>query len=169
MIGGSLAGGRLPTRWLVPAAIAGTLVTGVGIALAGVAPVLWLSAVAYGIGGFADGVEVLATRSYLNHHAPPAVAGRVFALYSAVMLGAASLGMGVASGLLSTLGARWILVVSGTGGIGAGAVGWLILTARRRAPAGVDVPDGVDVTLTPPDGAKVAWVPLFWSELGSGG
>jgi MFS family permease len=86
MVAGSLAGGRLTRRWLVPAAIAGTFVTGVGIALAGVAPVLWLSALAYGIGGFGDGVEVLATRSYLNHNAPEAVAGRVFALYSAVML-----------------------------------------------------------------------------------
>jgi MFS family permease len=99
--------------------------------LAGIAPVLWLSAVAYGAGGFADGAEVLATRSYLNHNAPPALAGRVFALYSAVMFGAASLGMAVASGLLSPLGARWVLVVSGAGGIGAGIVGWAMLAARR--------------------------------------
>jgi MFS family permease len=127
MVAGSLAGGRLTRRWLVPAAIAGTFVTGVGIALAGVAPVLWLSALAYGIGGFGDGVEVLATRSYLNHNAPQALAGRVFALYSAVMFGAASLGMAVASGLLNPLGARLMLVVSGGGGIAAGAVGWAAL------------------------------------------
>jgi MFS family permease len=133
MVGGSLAGGRLPVRWLVPAAIAGTFATGAGIALAGAAPVLWLSAVAYGIGGFADGVEVLATRSYLNHSAPAAVAGRVFALYSAVMFGAASLGMAVASGLLGPLGARWLLVLAGAGGIAAGAVGWVLLTVRRAA------------------------------------
>ncbi|MGD0559323.1 MAG: MFS transporter [Streptosporangiaceae bacterium] len=131
MVAGSLAAGRISQRWLVPVAIAGTLVTGVGIMLAGIAPVLWLSAVAYGAGGFADGAEVLATRSYLNHNAPPALAGRVFALYSAVMFGAASLGMAVASGLLSPLGARWVLVVSGAGGIGAGIVGWAMLAARR--------------------------------------
>jgi MFS family permease len=133
MVGGSLAGGRLPRRWLVRAAIAGTFVTGAGIALAGVAPVLWLSAVAYGIGGFADGVEVLATRAYLNHNAPSAVAGRVFALYSAVMFGAASVGMAAASGLLGPLGARAILIVAGAGGVLAGATGWVLLTVRRSA------------------------------------
>jgi MFS family permease len=131
MVGGSLAGGRLPQRWLVQAAIAGTFVTGAGIALAGVAPALWLSAVAYGIGGFADGVEVLATRAYLNHNAPSAVAGRVFALYSAVMFGAASVGMAAASGLLGPLGARAILIVAGAGGVAAGAAGWVLLTVRR--------------------------------------
>jgi MFS family permease len=133
MVGGSLAGGRLPRRWLVRAAIAGTFVTGAGIALAGVAPALWLSAVAYGTGGFADGVEVLATRSYLNHNAPVAVAGRVFALYSAVMFGAASVGMAAASGLLGPLGARAILIVAGAGGVLAGATGWVLLTVRRSA------------------------------------
>jgi MFS family permease len=131
MIGGSLASGRLPRRWLVPAAIAGTFATGAGIALAGVAPALWLSAVAYGTGGFADGVQVLATRSYLNHNAPPAVAGRVFALYSAVMFGAASLGMAASSGLLGLLGARSILVLAGSGGVVAGAAGWVLLAVRR--------------------------------------
>jgi MFS family permease len=159
MVGGSLAAGRLPIRWLVPVAIAGTFVTGVGIALAGIAPALWLSAVAYGIGGFADGAEVLATRSYLNHNAPPAVAGRVFALYSAVIFGAASLGMATASGLLTPLGARWVLVVSGAGGIGAGTAGWAMLAARRRAALPDASPRGVDGTLAPSIDAGVPSTP----------
>lgn len=132
MVGGTLAGGRLPREWLIRAAIIGTLVTGVGIALAGLAPVLWLSALAYGVGGFADGVEVLATRSYLNLHAPEALAGRVFALYSAVMFGAASIGMAAASGLLVPLGARMMLVVAGCGGVAAGIGGWLVQARRSR-------------------------------------
>jgi hypothetical protein len=133
MVGGSLAAGRLAERWLVPVTLAGTFVAGAGIALAGLAPVLWLSAVAYAVGGFADGAEALATRSYLNHHAPAAVAGRVFALYSAVMFGAASLGMAAASGLLGPLGARAIIVVAGAGAMLAGAGGWVVLVSRRRA------------------------------------
>jgi MFS family permease len=137
MVGGSLAAGRVPERWLVRVSIGGTFVAGAGIALAGVAPVLWLSAVAYGTGGFADGAEALATRSYLNHHAPAAVAGRVFALYSAVMFGAASLGMAAASGLLGPLGARALIVLAGAGGILAGAVGLLVVVRRpRRAGTG---------------------------------
>jgi hypothetical protein len=35
MVIGTLAGGRLPERWLVPAALAGILATGAGVALAG--------------------------------------------------------------------------------------------------------------------------------------
>lgn len=86
----------------------------------------------YGIGGLADGVEVLAVRSYLNYNAPEALAGRVFALYSAVMFGAASAGMAAASGLLGPLGARALIVIAGSGGIVAGTVGWLACVRRAR-------------------------------------
>ena len=37
MVAGTLAGGRLPVRWLVPAALIGTVATGAGVALAGAA------------------------------------------------------------------------------------------------------------------------------------
>ena len=97
MVVGTLAGGRLPQRWLLVAALAGTLATGAGIAAAGAAAVLWQATVAYGFGGLAGGVEVVATRSFLNHRAPEAVAGRVFALYSGVLFGAASVGMAFAA------------------------------------------------------------------------
>jgi MFS family permease len=132
MILGTLAAGWLPRQWLVRAALAATIVTGLGISLAGLAPALWLSAIAYGIGGMADGVEVLAVRSYLNYNAPEALAGRVFALYSAVMFGAASAGMAAASGLLGPLGARTLIAIAGTGGIVAGTVGWLVQGRRAR-------------------------------------
>jgi MFS family permease len=133
MVAGSLTGGRLPGRWLVAAALIGTIATGVGIALAGLAARLWQAALAYAFGGLADGIEVLATRSYLNQQVPAPVAGRVFALYSGIQLGAASAGMAAASGLLAPLGARMLLVVAGCGGIAAGAVGWLVHARRARS------------------------------------
>jgi hypothetical protein len=138
MVAGSLGAGRLAARWLVVAALAGTIVTGAGIALAGFAASLWQAAAAYGAGGLADGVEVLATRSYLNLHVPAAVAGRVFALYSGIQLAAASAGMAVASGLLAPLGARVLLVVAGCGGILAGVAGWVIHAHRIRHEVTVD-------------------------------
>jgi hypothetical protein len=133
MVAGSLAGGRLPARWLVPAALIGTIATGAGIALAGLAAWLWQAALAYACGGLADGIEVLATRSYLNQEVPAPVAGRVFALYSGIQLGAASAGMAAASGLLAPLGARGLLLLAGCGGILAGAGGWLVYARRRRS------------------------------------
>jgi MFS family permease len=132
MVAGSLAGGRLPARWLVAAALIGTIATGAGIALAGLAARLWQAALAYAIGGLADGIEVLATRSYLNQQVPAPVAGRVFALYSGIQLGAASAGMAAASGLLAPLGARGLLLLAGCGGILAGAGGWLVHARRTR-------------------------------------
>ena len=145
MVVGTLAGGRLPRRWLLVAALAGTVATGVGIGLAGAAAVLWQATAAYGFGGLASGVEGVATRSFLNHRAPPEVAGRVFALYSGVLFGAASAGMAVAAGLLTAVGARGVLALAGVGGILAGAAGWAVYarrvvraraSSRNSAPAG---------------------------------
>ncbi len=134
MLAGTLAGGRLPERRLAITTLAGTLATGVGVALAGTAAVLWQAAAAYAFGGLANGMEVVATRSFLNHRAPPQVAGRVFAVYSGVLFGAASLGMAVAGGLLGSLNPRLVLFLAGGGGLVAAAVGSLIY-ARRHARA----------------------------------
>jgi MFS family permease len=131
MVAGTLAGGRLPVRWLVPAALIGTVATSAGVALAGAAAVLWQAVSAYGFGGLAWGADTVATRSFLNHRAPADVAGRVFALYAGLLFGAESLAMAVAGGLLTVLGARTVLVVAGCGGMLAGMAGCLTLVPRR--------------------------------------
>jgi MFS family permease len=139
MVIGTLAGGRLPARWLVAAALAGTVATGAGVALAGTAAVLWQAAAAYGFGGLANGLETVATRSFLNHRAPESVAGRVFALYSGILFGAASVGMATAAALLTLLGARGVLLLAGAGGCTAGLVGCVIYGLRLvgdRRPRG---------------------------------
>jgi MFS family permease len=83
-------------------------------------------------GGLANGMEVVATRSFLNHPAPEQVAGRVFAVYSGVLFGGASAGMAAAGGLLSSLNPRVVLFLAGGGGLAAGAVGWLMYARRHR-------------------------------------
>jgi MFS family permease len=133
MLAGTLAGGRLPRRRLALATLLGTLIAGTGVALAAGAVTLWQAAAAYGIGGLANGVEVVATRSFLNHRVPQDISGRVFALYSGVLFGAASLGMAAAGGLLAPLNPRVVLLIAGGGGIVAGALGW-IRHARLRTP-----------------------------------
>jgi MFS family permease len=135
MLGGTLAGGRLRRHRLALATLAGTIIAGTGVALAGGALTLWQAAVAYGIGGLANGVEVVATRSFLNHRVPAAISGRVFALYSGVLFGAASVGMAAAGGLLAPLNPRVVLVIAGTGGIVAGALGWARYTRLRGTGA----------------------------------
>ncbi|MHB1431833.1 MAG: MFS transporter [Streptosporangiaceae bacterium] len=144
MVAGTLLGGRLPVRLLVAGSLVGTLLTGVGVVLAGLAPTIWLAVAAYAAGGLANGLETVATRSYIGHHAPPGVAGRVFAVYSGLMFGGMSAGMAVAAVVLTALGARGLLVLSGAGGIAAGVVGCLIYAARRRrSPATVTAGRGI--------------------------
>jgi len=132
MVAGTLAGGRLGRRWLVAGALAGTVLTGVGVTLAGTAAVLWQAVLAYAAGGLANGFETVATRSFLGHRVPPALAGRVFAVYSGVLFGGISAGMAVAAWLLTVLGARWLLITAGLGGVLAGLAGCLLYLARHR-------------------------------------
>jgi MFS family permease len=142
MVVGTLAGGRLRQRWLIVGALAGTVLTGVGVTLAGLAAVLWQAVAAYAAGGLANGFETVATRSFIGHRAPAEVAGRVFAVYSGVLFGGISAGMAVAAWLLTVLGARSLLVVSGLGGVAAGLAGCVIyaLRSRRARAAGLDGP-----------------------------
>ena len=138
MLAGTLAGGRLPTGRLAVATLAGTMAVGTGVAVAGTAVALWQAAAAYGCGGLANGMEVVATRSFLNHRVPQAISGRVFALYSGVLFGTASLGMAVAGGLLDALNPRAVLFIAGGGCMLAGATGWFVharLRARQRSAA----------------------------------
>jgi MFS family permease len=142
MLAGTLVGSRLPSRRLALATLLGSLVAGTGVALAAGAMTLWQAAAAYGVGGLANGVEVVATRSFLNHRVPEAISGRVFAAYSGILFGAMSLGLAAAGGLLAPLNPRVVLLIAGGGGIVAGALGGLRyarLRARRRtAPQETD-------------------------------
>jgi hypothetical protein len=146
MLAGTLAGGRLPDQRLAVTTLAGTVAMGAGIALAGTAAHLWQAAAAYAFGGLANGMEVVATRSFLNHRAPEQVAGRVFAVYSGVLFGGASAGMAAAGGLLTSLNPRAVLFLAGGGGLAAGVAGWLIYARRHRH----DRPSGARPASPPP-------------------
>lgn len=143
MVAGTLAGGRLGRRWLVTGALAGTVLTGAGVMLAGTAAVLWQAVAAYAAGGLANGFETVATRSFLGHRVPQALAGRVFAVYSGVLFGGISAGMAAAAWLLTVLGARWLLITAGLGGILAGLAGCLAYLARHRRTAGTAASAGL--------------------------
>jgi hypothetical protein len=165
MLAGTLAGGRLPERRLALATLTGTLATGAGVALAGTAAVLWQAAAAYAFGGLANGLEVVATRSFLNHRAPPQVAGRVFAVYSGVLFGAASLGMAAAGGLLGSLNPRLVLFLAGGGGLVAAGMGALFYARRHtraaRSPqARPAPPPGAPPVTASPEGAPHVTAPL---------
>jgi MFS family permease len=159
MLAGTLAGGRLRRRRLVLAVLLGSLITGVGVSLAAGAVTLWQAAAAYGIGGVANGMEVVATRSFLNDRVPAAISGRVFAMYSGLLFGAASLGMAVAGGLLAPLNPRLVLLIAGGGGIVATVLGWLRYSSLARAQRRTQ-PPGDALRRPGPDDAEDALGPV---------
>jgi MFS family permease len=128
---GTLAAGRLPVSKLAPAALIGMMVAGLGIAWAGVSPHLWMAIVAYGIGGLGDGIEVVSVRSLLNTRTPEHLSGRVFSAFTALTVGAASLGMAASAPLVAGAGARGALVAAGLAGAVAGVLGFAF--GLRRA------------------------------------
>lgn len=133
MIVGTLAGGRLRSRWLLGTALTGAVLTGLGIALAGIAATLWLAVAAYAAGGLANGLESVATLSYLGSRAPRHLAGRVFAVYSGIVFGGISVGMAVAAGLLTGVGARGTLLIAGGGAMIAALAGMAAYLIQRRS------------------------------------
>jgi hypothetical protein len=64
----------------------------------------------------------------------------VFALYTGLLFGAASVGMAAAGGLLGPLNPRVLLLAAGGGGIVAGAVGCVWYARLRRKPRTGDEP-----------------------------
>ncbi len=135
MLAGTFLGGRVPRRRLAAVTLAGTVVAGVGVALAGATVALWQTVAAYMLGGVANGMETVTTRSFLNYRAPEHLAGRVFALYSGVLFGAASIGMAVAGSVLGSLSPRLVLAIAGIGGVATGVAG-LWWHRRSTAPTG---------------------------------
>jgi len=79
----------------------------------------------------------------------------VFAVYSGVLFGAASLGMAAAGGLLSSLNPRLVLFLAGGGGLVAAGVGALFYTRRHaraaRSPQAppAPAPDAPPATASP--------------------
>ena len=134
MVVGTLAGGRLRQRWLLTGALAGTVLTGVGVMLAGLAAVLWQAVAAYAAGGLANGFETVATRSFIGHRVPDEVAGRVFDVFSGVLFAGISAGMAIAAWLLRIVGAWGLLCVLGIGGVAAGLAYCVIYAVRRYRP-----------------------------------
>jgi MFS family permease len=151
MLAGTFLGGRVPRRRLAAVTLAGTVVAGVGVALAGATVALWQTVAAYMLGGVANGMETVTTRSFLNYRAPEHLAGRVFALYSGVLFGAASVGMAVAGSVLGSLSPRLVLAIAGIGGVATGVAG---LWWHRRSAAGGELPPTADAA--PRDGSPNA-------------
>jgi MFS family permease len=102
---------------------------GVGLALPGLAPTLWLAGAAMVPMGFAIMAFMITGNTMLQLTSRPEARGRVMALYGIVFLGSTPIGAPIAGVIGEQLGARAGFVLSG---LVAGTLGVALLAARRR-------------------------------------
>jgi MFS family permease len=120
--------GRTGARALVTSAV----VFGVLIALAALAPVLWLELVALAGVGAASVGFMSSGNSTLQLGADPSMRGRVMALWAVAFLGSTPIGGPIAGAVAEHLGGRAGLLLGATACFAAALLGALLL--RRRAP-----------------------------------
>lgn len=102
---------------------------GVGLALPGLAPTLWLAGLAMIPMGFTIMAFMITGNTMLQLTSRPEARGRVMGLYGIVFLGSTPIGAPIAGLIGEHLGARAGFVLSG---LVAGALGVALLAARRR-------------------------------------
>jgi MFS family permease len=133
MMLGSIGGRWLRPGWLAPTVPLFAVTGGAAVILA--AAVAWfpMAAVMFVIGGFANGIQLVAVRSLLHKRVPDRLRGRVFAAYYGMVQAAQILALGLGGGfLVELLGSRWTMVFAGTGTALVGVAG-LLLYARVPA------------------------------------
>jgi MFS family permease len=102
---------------------------GIGLALPGLAPTLWLAGLAMIPMGFTIMAFMITGNTMLQLTSRPEARGRVMALYGIVFLGSTPIGAPIAGVIGEHLGARAGFVLSG---LVAGGLGVALLAARRR-------------------------------------
>lgn len=134
MMLGSIAGRWLRPRWLAPTVPSFALIGGGAVVVAAAVALFPVAVLMFLIGGFANGIQLVAVRSLLHKRVPDRLRGRAFAAYYGMIQAAQILALGVGGGfLVELLGSRWTMVFAGTGTALVGLAG-LLLYARVPAP-----------------------------------
>jgi MFS family permease len=115
--GGGLLSSRRSIRVLYPPAI---VLTGIGYALAAVAPNVWLALPAVAVAGTGNGAASLYNVLLIQRGVPDALRGRAFTIAMSSTYAVLGLSMAAAGPLTSTLGGRWIWGIGGAACIVAG-------------------------------------------------
>jgi MFS family permease len=141
ILGALLLARRVPTASLATAAFAAVVLQGLGKAL----PPLWLvypfMLACYFAGGIGHGLKNVMFRTLIHERVPAERHGRAFAAYNGLR-NAAELAALLAGGILvSTLGARWTLLIAGGVSALAGVVGLALRPRAEARPEGAVLAD----------------------------
>ena len=143
-------------RRLLPVIACSLATFGVGYALLGVTPVLWLAALAILIAHLGGGSQWVLSSYGLQRLVPDHIRGRIFAFDFALI----TLSLGISSLLASTLadqiGPRVAVMIVGGIALAWAGIWWLLTRAVRREPifSATDSPMPRDSVERPPPGAE---------------
>jgi MFS family permease len=131
---------RIPRFAVAGAALLAIVAQGLGLAGAGLSPVLWMALVGFAFGGLAHGVKNVVLRTLIHERVPDALRGRAFAAYNGARNGAELGALALGGLVVGAFGARTGLLISGLGPAAIGLGCLLLLTTnpdRRTAYARV--------------------------------
>jgi len=133
MMIGSISGRWLRPGWLAPIVPLFAVAGGAAVVVAAALAWFPVAVLMFLVGGFANGIELVAVRSLLHKRVPDRLRGRAFAAYYGMIQAAQILALGAGGGfLVELLGSRMTMVVAGGGTALVGLAG-LILYARVPA------------------------------------
>jgi dTMP kinase len=132
-VAGSLAGStggethRLRRRY-----VQGLALTGVGSLTTAVAPTLWIALATFALGGFGNGLFAVYERLLFQRRVPEEMHGRAFALEDTMVSWSIAAAFILAGAAATMLGARGLMLATGTGEL---VVAVLAFLALRRGMA----------------------------------
>lgn len=133
MVLGSSAGRWLRDAWLAPSVPLLAIVGGSAVVVAGASAFFPIAVAMFLVGGFSNGLELVAMRSLLYKRIPDRLRGRAFAAYYGMIQAAQIVALGASGGLVELAGARLTMVLAGSGTAMVGLIGLLLYA---RLPAG---------------------------------
>lgn len=132
---GSVIGALLSARRAKPRLsflFLSTAIFGFGCIVAAVMPSFWLFGAALVVIGLASQTLMTTANSTVQLSTPPAVRGRVMAIYMAIFMGGTPIGAPVVGWVANEFGPRWALGVGAGAGIAAALVGIYYLLRFRN-------------------------------------
>lgn len=134
---GSLTGALLAARRdraRIRVVIGGTLLFAVAAAISAFMPTYWLYALTLMFTGFASVTMLTTANGYVQTTTPPALRGRVLALYMAILMGGTPIGAPIVGWVAAQFGPRVAIMVGAVAAFAAFAIGaiWMISSGRVR-------------------------------------
>jgi len=135
VLGATLLPRRFASGVLAVGALFAIVVQGLGLA----GPAVWLvPALAFGfffVGGVAHGMKNVLIRTLIHERVPSSLHGRAFAAYNGLRNAAELVALVAGGVLVSTVGARWTMLIAGAIPVAAGLVALAVARRRLADPA----------------------------------